>query len=152
MRRSIRTTVGAAGLAALVLTSTGCGDRITAARTFTAQVAHGWQFPSPTGPAGVYDILDGPLVDGRGQALAGTHFHSACFEHPGIDTGPYHCQAYLVTGSKTYVFSGIRSSSLEGALGSLAAGGRGRLVVALGLGDVGADGVYRAKATLKLTP
>jgi hypothetical protein len=113
-----------------VLGLTGCGDRITAARTFTSAPVHTYSF-GPPGTAGAYENLDGPLTEANGAPAAGTRFHLSCYFKGTTQTNPYNCSGYVNTGHNTYYFEGITRTLTPATFNSLfATGSTGRVDLA----------------------
>ena len=153
-RRSARLGLLAASCAAAALGMTGCGDRITATRTFTSTAVDSYSFPPPPGP-GAYENLDGPLNDGHGAPAPGTRFHLSCyFRGQNLnDHGPFNCQGYVNTGSKVYAFAGLSPSLTEGTFGSLyGTGSNGRVVVQSSWLEVNSHGQHIRSVGVTLEP
>jgi hypothetical protein len=106
---------------------TGCGDRITATRTFTSTSVVSYSTQPAT--QGFSKNLDGTLKGSDGAPIAGSRFHEACFSKGQKTTDRYTCTGYVKTGSKAYAFTGS-SLTVEGTFASLYAGSRGRVVIA----------------------
>lgn len=134
MRGSVRLGVAAASCVAAAVGLSGCGDRISATRTFSSVAVSGFHLPPPPA-AGSYEILEGPLTDARGAAVPGTKFYQSCFFKGGgvQDPGPYPCTGYVNTGHNTYAFSGSSPNGTDGTFNSaFQTGSTGRVVVSAG--------------------
>ncbi len=153
-RRSTRLGLVVTSCAAAALGLAGCGDRITATRTFTSTAVDSYSMPSPTTP-GAYENLDGPLNDSHGTPAPGTSFHQSCYfkGKSARDPGPFSCSGYVKTGGKTYAYSGFSRSLTQGTFGSLyGTGSKARVVVQAGYLGLNSRGQNVRLMTITLRP
>jgi hypothetical protein len=127
-----RLTLVAVSCAGVVLGLTGCGNRITATRTFTSDPVVSYSF-GPPGTVGSYENLTGPLNGANGTPAAGTRLHLSCYTKGQTRTDLFHCAGYVNTGHNTYYFDGVTPTITPATYSSLfAAGSSGQVFLGVG--------------------